>query len=263
MSTMRIERPGDHLVELIMDRPEALNAISSAQAEIIASACAQVSKDRTVRVVMLSSALDRAFCVGADLKERNGFSDDQLRAQRPTMRACFAAVRALPVPVIAAVDGFALGGGCELALSCDLIVAGAGATFGLPEVGVGLVPGGGGTQLLTRRLGYNRAADLVLTGRRVDATTAMQLGLADRLAVAGGARTIALELAELIATRSPVGIRNAKTALRDGCGLSLTDGLELENDAWHRTAFSPDRLEGIAAFVEKRAPHWPDQGTDE
>lgn len=258
--TVRVESAADHVVELIMDRPAALNAISTDQADAIVNACTDLAGRPGVRVVLITSALPTAFCVGADLKERAGFSDDQLRANRRSVRACFAAVRELSMPVVAAVDGYALGGGCELALSADLVVAGAGAVFGLPEVGVGLVPGGGGTQLLTRRLGYNRAADLILTGRRVDADEAIRIGLADRLAEAGQARAVALELAGMIASRSPIAVRHAKMAMRHGSDLRLTDGLDVEDGAWEAVAFSPDRVEGIAAFVEKRQPRWSDSG---
>jgi len=256
--TVRVEQPAQHVVELVMDRPEALNAISTDQAELIVAACADLAARPGVRVVLISSALPTAFCVGADLKERAGFTDDQLRVNRTAILSCFAAVRGLPMPVLAAVDGFALGGGCELALSADLIVAGAVAAFGLPEVGVGLVPGGGGTQLLPRRVGYNRAADLILTGRRVDAEEAVRIGLVDRYAAAGRAREVALELAELVATRSPVAVRHAKQALWTGCDLPLADGLAAEDRAWTAAAFSPDRVEGIAAFVQKRPPVWAD-----
>jgi enoyl-CoA hydratase/carnithine racemase len=167
-------------------------------------------------------------------------------------------VLALPQPVIAAVHGYALGGGCELALSCDLIVADETAEFGLPETTVGLVPGGGGTQLALRRLGPGRAADLVLTGRRIGAAEAERIGLADRLVPAGTAGQHAHQLAEQIAGNSPVSVVNAKRALRLGAGVPLAVGLEVEDSAWRAAAFSADRKEGIAAFVQKRNPQWPD-----
>jgi enoyl-CoA hydratase/carnithine racemase len=160
---------------------------------------------------------------------------------------------------VAAVDGYALGGGCELALSCDLIVAAESAVFGLPEVGVGLVPGGGGTQLLPRRIGWNRAADLILTGRQVAAVEAYRLGLADRLVAPGSARDAALRLATEIAARSPRALRSAKAAMRRGFDVDLPSGLAEEDRAWHRVAFSADRREGIAAFTERRAPRWSDR----
>ena len=150
----------------------------------LAAVCADLAADRDVRAVVLAAA-GRAFCVGADLKERAAMSDADFMAQRPVFRAAFGGVLALPQPVIAAVHGYALGGGCELALSCDLIVADETAVFGLPETTVGLVPGCGGTQLALRRLGPGRAADLVLTGRRIGAAEAERIGLADRLVPAG------------------------------------------------------------------------------
>ncbi|SDT06184.1 enoyl-CoA hydratase/isomerase family protein [Microlunatus soli] len=255
--TVRIERGDEHVAELVMDRPEALNAIDTQQGKAIAAACQELSADPTVRAVIISTALDKAFCVGADLKERNRLSDAELAGYRPVSRQAYAGVLGLAMPTIAAVEGYALGGGCELALSCDLIVASDTAVFALPEVGVGVIPGGGGTQLLSRRVGLNRALDLILTTRRVGADEAATIGLADRRAVAGGARAAAYELAAVIAAKSPVAIRDAKTAVRDGHDLPLADGLELEEARWQHTAFSADRAEGVAAFVEKRTPHWP------
>lgn len=244
------------VAHIVLDRPEALNALSTAMASRLAAVCAGVTADREVRAVVLSAA-GRAFCVGADLKERNAMTDADLLAQRPVFRAAFGGVLSLPVPVIAAVHGFALGGGCELALACDVIVADATAEFGLPEVTVGLVPGGGGTQTVLRRLGPGRAADLVLTGRRVGAAEAERLGLADHVVPAGQAGSRATGLAERIAANSPVAVRNAKRALRQGAGLPLAAALEVEDSAWRAAAFSADRKEGIAAFTDKRQPQWP------
>ena len=206
------------VAELVLDRPEAMNAISSAMAGELAAACRALGRRPSVHVVVVSSSTQRAFCVGADLKERARFSDAELKAQRPLMRAAFDAVRALEVPVIAAVAGYALGGGFELALSCDLIVADETAELALPETAVGLVPGGGGTQLLVRRAGPGVAADLIFTARRVAAPEAFRLGLVDRVVPRGTARTVALELADVIAANSPVAVRAAKRAMRLGAG---------------------------------------------
>ena len=243
--------------EVMLDRPAALNAIDTPMASALAAVTEAVAEDGSARAVVLSAARGPAFCVGADLKERASFTDAELLAQRPVFRAAFGGVLALPQPVIAAVHGFALGGGCELALACDLIVADETAVFGLPEVSVGLMPGGGGTQLLLRRLGPGRAADLVLTARRVAVEEAAALGLVDRRVPAGTARAAALNLAEQVAAHSPVGLRNAKRALRAGWGLGLAAALEVEDEAWRATALSGDRAEGIAAFNAKRAPRWP------
>ncbi|MCI0690245.1 MAG: enoyl-CoA hydratase-related protein [Sporichthyaceae bacterium] len=250
-------RRHDRVAEIVLDRPEAHNALSTAMAGEIAAATAELAADREVRAVVLSSAAERAFCVGADLKERNSYTDDDLRRQRPVFRAAFGGVLGLPMPTIAAVHGFALGGGFEFALSCDLIVADQTAVVGLPEVTVGVIPGGGGTQLLARRVGYSKAADLIFTGRRLEAAEAASLGLVDRLVPAGQAGPAALELAATIAANSPVGVRNAKRALRLGLDGSLAAGLDIEDAAWRATAFSGDRREGVAAFNEKRRPDWP------
>lgn len=255
--TVEIGRPSAHVAEVIMNRPEAMNALSTDQVRRLGKAAGQLATDDRVSVVIISSALERAFCVGADLKERRDFNNDDLRRQRPVFQEAFGALRALPVPVIAAVDGFAMGGGCELALCCDLIIASATATFGLPEVGLGLIPGEGGTQLLPRRIGLNRAADLLLTGRRVGAEEALRLGLADRLVPEGAARTGAVELADDIATKSPISLRAVKRALRQGLDVDLASGLEIESRAWEEAAFSADRVEGIEAFNMHRAPRWP------
>jgi enoyl-CoA hydratase/carnithine racemase len=258
METIRVSRhSGGRVAEITLNRPEAMNSISTELAGQLALVCAEVAAAPEVRAVVLSAAGDRAFCAGADLKQRATMTDAEIAAQRPAMRAAFGALLALPQPAIAAVHGFALGGGCELAMSCDLIVADETAVFGLPEVTVGLVPGGGGTQLGLRRLGPGRAADLVLTGRRVGIDEAERLGLVDRRVPSGQAGRAALVLAEQIAANSPVAVRAAKQALRHGWGVCLQTGLEIEDAAWRTAALSADRREGIAAFVEKRPPVWP------
>ncbi|MCS0604658.1 enoyl-CoA hydratase-related protein [Streptomyces sp. LP11] len=246
-----------HVAELVLDRPKAMNAVSTGMARSIAGACAALGADREVRVVVLTSSHERAFCVGADLKERNSFTDADLVRQRPVARGAYTGVLELPVPTIAAVHGFALGGGFELALSCDLIVADGTAVVGLPEVSVGVIPGGGGTQLLPRRVGAARAAELIFSARRVEAAEAAALGLVDQLVDEGRDREEALSLASRVAANSPIGLRAAKRALRLGHGLDLRAGLEVEDAAWRSVAFSADRAEGVAAFNEKRTPEWP------
>lgn len=245
------------VAEVVLNRPEALNALSTAMARELASALGEAGRANGASAVVLSSATDRAFCAGADLKERASFTDQDMFAQRPVLRAAFEALRALSVPAVAAVAGYALGGGLELALCCDLVVADETAVVGLPETSVGLVPGGGGTQLLLRRAGAAVAADLVYTARRVPAEEAFRLGLIDRLVGRGEARRVALGLASTIAANSPVALRAAKRALRLGAGAALAQALEVEEAAWREAASSPDRAEGIRAFVEKRRPAWP------
>jgi enoyl-CoA hydratase/carnithine racemase len=245
-----------HVAEIVLHRPHALNALSTQLMHELVATCAEVAADADVRAVVLSGSGSRAFCVGADLKERNAFSTEDLFAQRAVFRAAFAAVRDLRVPVIAAVHGYALGGGLELALSGDLIVLEDNAIVGLPEVTIGLVPGGGGTQLLSRRAGVATALDLVLSGRRVEGAEAVRLRVADRLVDEGEARGEALALAAECAAASPTAVRAAKRAIRAGHDLSLAAGLEVEDQAWREAVGSPDRVEGIAAFNDRRRPVW-------
>jgi enoyl-CoA hydratase/carnithine racemase len=252
-----LRREGDGVAEVVLDRRDALNALNTELLMQLTAHFGTAGADQSIRVVVVSAAGERAFCAGADLKERAAMSDAQIMAQRPIFRAAFAALLALPQPAIAAVRGFALGGGCELALSCDVIVADETAVFGLPETTVGLVPGCGGTQLLGRRVGPGKAAEMIFSGRRVGADEAMTIGLADRVVPAGSTRASALELARQIAANSPVAVRAAKQALRNGAGLPLTAALDVEDAAWRTAAGSPDRREGIAAFAEKRRPDWP------
>jgi enoyl-CoA hydratase/carnithine racemase len=248
---------GGLIGEVVLDRPAAMNALNTSMLAELAAHFTTLAADPSVTVVIVSGAGVRAFCAGADLKERAAMSDAQIMAQRPAFRAAFGALLALPQPAIAAVHGFALGGGCELALSCDVIVADETAVLGLPEVTVGLVPGCGGTQLLARRVGPGRAAELIFSGRLVKAAEAADIGLADRLVPAGLAKQAAFELGRQIAANSPVAVRAAKRALRSGADLPLAAALEVEDAAWRMAAGSADRREGIAAFAEKRRPAWP------
>lgn len=258
---VRLERPeagsGGVVADVVMDRPDALNAISTAFAQELGDVFAALAGDDELRAVVLSSSSPRAFCVGADLKERNTATDAQLRAQRVVYRRMAGALLAVPVPVVAAVAGYALGGGLELALLSDVVVADATAVVGLPEVSVGVVPGLGGTQLLPRRIGPARAAELIYTARRLTADEAGQLGVVDRVVPAGEALVAAHALASTIARHSPVGVRNAKRAIRLGAGVDLASALEIEDAAWRATAFSADRAEGVRAFTEEREPRWP------
>jgi enoyl-CoA hydratase/carnithine racemase len=252
-----VRRHDGFVAEVVLDRPAAMNALNTAMAESIAAACAELGADAAVRAVVLSAAGTRAFCAGADLKERNSMTDAQILRQREVFRRAFGGVLGLPQPSVAAVHGYALGGGCEFAMSCDIIVADETAVFGLPEVTVGLVPGGGGTQLALRRLGAGTAADLILTGRHVAIDEAERLRLVARRVPAGRAREEALGVAAAIAANSPVAVRAAKRALRNGWGVTLESALDIEDAAWRTAVLSADRREGIAAFAEKRAPRWP------
>jgi enoyl-CoA hydratase/carnithine racemase len=249
-------RLAGHVATLTLNRPGSLNAISSEVADQLAGAALQAGANPDAWVVVLEGAGDRAFCVGADLKERSRLDDSGWMRNRVLMRAMFESVRSLPQPTIASVFGFALGGGFELALSCDLIVASEDAVFGLPEVRVGIVPGGGGTQLLARRLGPSVAKDLIFTGRRIGASDASDLGLVARVVEREALGAATAELAREICASSPVAVREAKGAVDRALDVPLPDGIDLEELAWRRAVASEDRREGIAAWTEKRDPRW-------
>jgi enoyl-CoA hydratase/carnithine racemase len=245
-----------HVATVTLSRPEALNAISGEFADELAGGLLSAAADPQAWIVVLAAAGDRAFCVGADLKERAALDDAGWLRNRILMRSLFDSLRALPQPTVAAVFGHALGGGLELALSCDLIVAADDAVFGLPETHVGIVPGGGGTQLLARRIGVGRAKELIFTGRRLAAAEALAVGLVDRLVPRPNLEEATRALTEEILRCSPVGVREAKRAIDRGIEIPLEQGLELEDLAWRRAVASEDRREGIAAFAENRDPRW-------
>ena len=245
-----------HVATVTLSRPDALNAISGDMARELATHFRSVAADAEVWVVLLTAAGEKAFCVGADLKERGRLDDDGWMANRGRIRELFDALRSIPQPTVASVFGYALGGGFELALSCDLIVAADDAVFGLPEVLVGIVPGGGGTQLLARALGPARAKELIFTGRRVRADEALEMGLVTRVVPREELDAAMLELAESICRSSPVAVREAKRAIQQGASVPFEIGIEIEDQAWRKAVASEDRAEGIAAFNEKRDPTW-------
>jgi len=246
----------DHVATVRLDRPEALNAMSGEMANELAGALLQAAANPSTWVVVVAAAGEKAFCVGADLKERNRLDDAGWMRNRILMRSMFDSLRALPQPTIASVFGYALGGGFELVLNCDLVVATHDATFGLPEVTVGIVPGGGGTQLLPRKAGLGRAKELIFTGRRISGEEAMTMGLVQRLVDRDALESATMELATEICRASPVAVREAKAAIDRGFGMPLADAVEVEDLAWRRNVASEDRREGVAAFNQKRDPTW-------
>lgn len=246
----------DHVATVTLNRPESLNAISGAMADELAETLRGLGDDDDIWVVVLAAAGEKAFCVGADLKERAGFSLEDFHRNRKQIRGVFAALRGVPQPVIASVFGFALGGGFELVLSCDLVVAAEGTKLGLPEARVGLLPAGGGTQLLTRKVGLARAKELIYTGRRFDAAEGAGMGLVHRVVPRDELQSATAQLALEVCRSSPVAVRAAKQATDAALGLPIDDGIEAEHRAWETVISSADRAEGIAAFNEKRDPQW-------
>jgi len=239
-----------------LDRPSAHNALSGAMADELAISFKEVANDDDAWVVLLRANGDKAFCVGADLKERGSFTLEDFQANRKQIRGMFEALRAVPQPVVVAPFGFALGGGMELVLSADIVVAAVGTVFGLPEARVGLLPAGGGTQLLARKVGLARAKDLILRGRKFTAGEGLTMGLIAQVVPVEELDATALNVARDVCKSSPVAVRQAKKAMDATFGVTLEDGIELEHDAWKVVIASDDRAEGIAAFNEKRDPNW-------
>jgi enoyl-CoA hydratase/carnithine racemase len=248
--------PDGHVVTVELNRPEALNAMNTAMGEDLLRCFEAFQWDKVARCVVFTGAGAKAFCVGGDLKEREGMTDETWRAQHAIFEAAAAKVLHCPVPVIAAVEGFAMGGGCELAVLSDFIVASETAVFAVPEVTRGIFPGIGGTQLLPRIIGAPRAKEMIFTGRRVPAPEAKAIGLVNHLVPAGQARAKALEIAQVIADNGPIAVRQAKTAVSWGSEIDLETGMALAIEAYNVTVTTDDRLEGVRAFNEKRKPNF-------
>ena len=256
-STLAVERSADGFVATVtLNRPEALNAMNTAMGEDLLRCFDAFQWDRQVRAVVFTGAGERAFCVGGDLKEREGMTDEAWRAQHQIFEEATFRVLRCPVPVIAAVEGFAMGGGCELAAASDFIVASETAVFALPEVTRGIFPGVGGTQYLPRVVGGPMAREIIFTGRRVPAEEAKAIGLVNHLVPKGQARAKALEIAATIAENGPVAVRQAKKAIAWGSETDLWTGLHLSIEAYNNTVTTEDRLEGVRAFNEKRKPRF-------
>jgi enoyl-CoA hydratase len=244
--------PGVALVTL--DRPEALNALSFDLLDELADATAALDADAACRAIVITGSGHRAFAAGADIRELAPQTYATLRdGHRFDVWDRLAAVG---LPMIAAVRGVALGGGCELAMLCDMIVAAEDATFGQPEIRLGVMPGAGGTQRLTRAIGKARAMEMILTGASIDAPTAARHGLVTRVVPAEATVGVALELAARIAALPPLAVRAAKAAILAADEVGLRAGLAAEREAFFRLFDTQDQAEGMAAFTEKRSPTW-------
>jgi enoyl-CoA hydratase/carnithine racemase len=250
---LRIEREGPVEVWTI-DGEARRNSISRAMLRELNEHLARARGDRALRCVVITGAGDKAFCAGADLKERASMSAADVHAFHGGLRGALRAIEAAPQPFVAALNGAALGGGLELALACDLRVAADTAQLGLPEVSLGIIPGGGGTQRLPRLVGVARAKDLVLTARRITAAEALAMGLVSRVAPPAALLKAALEVAAQIARNAPVSLRQAKRAIDDGLHLPLEEALDLENRLYQDCLGTKDRVEALRAFAEKRPP---------
>jgi enoyl-CoA hydratase len=239
-----------------VNRPDARNALNGATIDALAQAFTAVDANAAVRCAILTGAGDKAFVAGADIKGMTGYTPRQARAFAEQGHRLGDLIEALRVPVIAAVNGYALGGGCELALACDFIYAARTAKLGQPEVGLGIIPGFGGTQRLARRVGIGRARELCYTGVLIDADEAARIGLVNAVVEPGDLMARVRAVADAIATQAPLAVADAKRAIGRGADLPLAAANEMERQMFAALFATADQKEGMAAFVEKRRAQW-------
>ena len=251
-----LTRHGDHIAIVTINRPEALNAFTSDLLRELAGVFDQIADDASIRAVILTGAGERSFVAGADVKEMAGLGEAEGRVFGELGHATPNLIAAMPQPVIAAVNGFAFGGGSELALACDFRIASENAQFAQPEVSLGIPPGWGGSQRLPRLVGPGLAADLILTGRRIGAEEALRIGLVNQVVPQSELMPTALERAGQIARNSPLAVRSAKQLMRRAFDEPLERGLLAEIDAFASAFTTAEQREGMTAFVEKRTPNY-------
>jgi enoyl-CoA hydratase len=253
--TVVLTEPAEHLLQVTLNRPSMANAMNTQMGvDLLDVFTGLFARPDAYRAVIVTGAGGRAFCAGADLKERRGMSDEVWQAQHLIYERMIRSIIECPVPVIAAVNGAAYAGGCEIALACDFIYAVRTARFALTEVTIGIMPGAGGTQTLPRAVGLRRAKEILLSGRPFSAEDAHRWGMVNRLSESGAVVADAIEAATGICGNAPISVRQAKRAMHYGMNMSLADGMLLEIEAYHRTIPTEDRREGIASFNEKRKP---------
>lgn len=247
-----VERDG--LAIVTMNRPEVMNAFNTGMASEMVEFFGPHQTGQAIRCIVLTGAGERAFCAGADLKERNNMTNEEWSAQHLVFERLFEIILGCPIPVIAAVNGLAYGGGGELVATCDFAYSARSARFAQREVALAIFPGGGGTQLMPRLMGPARANELILTGQPIDANTALAWGLVNRVFDDGVVLDEAIKIGRAICANGPLAVRQAKKAMQFGMNTDLHTGLIFERESYHRLLTSKDRTEGISAFNEKRKP---------
>jgi len=252
--TLLLDRRG-RVAIITINRPEKRNALNIKTREEGAALLDELRNDDSVRVVIFTGAGDKAFIAGADIAE---FAGRTANMQREVMlgRSLFTAVDTFPKPIIAMINGYCLGGGCELALACDIRIASETASFGQPEINLGIIPGGGGTQRLTRLVGEGKAMELILTGEIIDSRTAYEIGLVNHVFPADQLEAKTLEIANRIAEKGPIALRFAKEAVKLASRSNLDEGLKREIDLFALCFATEDKDEGVKAFLEKRKPEF-------
>jgi enoyl-CoA hydratase/carnithine racemase len=257
LPTIRLEvDEARRIATVTLNRPEAMNAISRQLASDLASICERLASSSDIRVAIFKGAGDRAFCAGADLKERRLLSAEDRTSHTKEIERAVESLAALPMPTIACIRGFALAGGAEIAVACDMRVAATSSVFGFPEVRIGIFPGAGGVLRLPRLVGGGAARDLLFTGRRIDAEEAYRIGLVDRLAVPDVVEDEAESIALEIAANAPLAVRAVKRALAESAGLSHEIAREQVNLLRAELDASADYEEGLTAFAERRLPRF-------
>ena len=255
--TIVVSRADDHILLVTLNRPAAANALNTQMGLDLVEVFEALSVDlESLRAVIITGSGDKAFCAGGDLKQRNGMSDEAWQAQHLIFERMVRAMLGCPLPLIAAVNGAAYGGGCEIAAASDFVYAATSARFALTEVTLGIMPGAGGTQNLARAVGERRAKELILSGLPFSAAEAEAWGLVNRVVEGEALLEATLAIARRIAGNGPLAVRQAKQAIQRGMQMSLSDGLAFEIEAYNRLVPSADRREGVKAFNERRKPEF-------
>lgn len=254
--SIKLENKENGLWVLTLNRPEALNALNASLLNEMADACRQLSEMsfEDVKALIITGAGEKSFVAGADIKEMTSMNEDQALQFAKRGQSIFHELNLLKIPVVAAVNGFALGGGLELALACDFIIASENAKFGLPEVSLGLIPGFGGTVRLTRAVGIRKARELTFSGEMINATQALQMGLVNQVVPLAELMTTVVKKIEMILTRSPLAVAEAKKSINQAFDLETEAALENEAQIFGTLFNSIDTKEGTTAFIEKRKP---------
>jgi enoyl-CoA hydratase len=255
--TLKLTRDGDHILIVTLNRPEASNAMNTQMGLDMMHVFERLQIEQDgLRIVVVTGAGEKAFCAGGDLKQRRGMTDEQWMSQHAIFERKLRAVMACPLPVMAAVNGAAYGGGCELVAACDFVYASKTARFALTEVTLGIMPGAGGTQNLPRAMGTRRAMEVILTGAPFTAEQGEAWGLINKVTAPDKLMEEALTTARRIAANAPISVRQAKQSVLRGSQMSIWDGLAFEIEAYNRMVPTEDRREGVLAYNEKRKPNF-------